>query len=50
MLRILGAIIFVGGLFLFIGNVSGTFPTFPGLGWITMALGGFMFRAGAGSA
>jgi hypothetical protein len=45
-MRVLGALVFAGGLFLFIGNVSGAYRTFPGLGWLTMAIGGIMFRAG----
>jgi len=46
MMRILGGLIFVAGAGLWIGNVSGTFPTFPGCGWLVMLAGGFVFRLG----
>lgn len=47
MLKIIGAIIFVIGAFLWIGNVGGFFPTFPGAGYIGLLVGGIIFRAGA---
>ena len=43
-MRIIGILIFIVGLFLFFGNILGFFPTFPGLGYLTMALGGFLMR------
>jgi hypothetical protein len=46
MLKILGGIVLVLGIGLFIGNVSGAYRTFPGAGWITIAIGGVMLRAG----
>lgn len=39
--------IFIGG-FLFIGNVSGNFPTFPFVGFITMTIGWLLLRALSG--
>ena len=46
-MKILGALVFIVGIGLFIGNISGAFRTFPGVGWITIAVGGIMFRAGS---
>ncbi len=46
-MQVVGGAVFVLGVFLFIGNVSGTFPTFPGLGYLTMAAGGAMYRSGS---
>ena len=46
MVKVLGAIVLVAGIGLFIGNVSGGFRTFPGAGYLTIALGGVMLRAG----
>jgi hypothetical protein len=46
MVKALGGIVLVAGIALFIGNVSGAFRTFPGAGWLTIALGGIMLRAG----
>lgn len=40
-----GALVFVLGIFLFLGNVLGFYPTFPGVGYITMAIGGAMWKA-----
>lgn len=45
--QILGGIIFVGGVFLYLGNRLGFFPTFPGAGWITLIIGGVIWRVGA---
>ncbi|HEX3150550.1 MAG TPA: hypothetical protein VHR66_20905 [Gemmataceae bacterium] len=42
----LGAIIFVIGVFLFIGNVTGMFPTVPCAGWLGMVIGGGIWGAG----
>lgn len=41
---LIGVIIFVVGVILFIGNVSGWWPTFPCAGFITMTVGGFITR------
>ncbi|MBV9464283.1 MAG: hypothetical protein JO317_08655 [Verrucomicrobiae bacterium] len=49
-LKALGALIFIVGIGLFIGNVSGKFPTFPGLGWLGMFIGGAVYRTGARNA
>ncbi len=46
-MKILGAIIFIAGLFLFLGNIIGFFQTFPGVGYITMAVGGFLYKKAA---
>lgn len=46
--QLLGGALFVAGVGLFIGNVSGTFRTFSGAGWITMAIGGAIWKAGSG--
>lgn len=43
-MRILGGLIFLIGVFLFLGNIVGFFPTFPGAGYITIALGGLLYR------
>jgi hypothetical protein len=43
---ILGLLILIAGIFLFIGNVSGMFRTFPLAGWITIVIGGAIMRAG----
>lgn len=43
-MKILGAIIFIAGLVFFLGNIIGFFRTFPGVGYITMAVGGFLYK------
>ena len=45
-MKVIGLLVLVVGIGLFIGNISGAFPTFPGLGWITIAIGGVIMRAG----
>jgi hypothetical protein len=45
-LSVLGAVVLIVGIGLFVGNISGMFPTFPGAGWLTIAVGGIMYRAG----
>jgi hypothetical protein len=40
----IGLIIFLFGIFLFFGNVSGSFPTFPFAGGITMAIGSLLIK------
>jgi hypothetical protein len=45
-MKILGVLVFVAGVGLFVGNVSRVFPTFPLAGYITMAIGGAIMRAG----
>jgi hypothetical protein len=42
----LGAFVFLLGIGLFIGNVTGLFRTFPMAGWLTMFLGGGIFGWG----
>jgi hypothetical protein len=46
-LHICGGCIFLLGAALFIGNVTGLFPTVPFAGYIIMAVGGMVFGAGA---
>jgi hypothetical protein len=45
-LKVLGALIFVIGGFLWLGNVIGFFPTLPALGYFTLLLGGGIYGAG----
>jgi len=42
----LGAIVFVAGVFLWCGNVFGFFPTFPLEGYLTLVVGGLVFKTG----
>ena len=46
MQQIIGSIVFVLGLFLFIGNVSGSVKTLPYAGFIAMTAGGAIFASG----
>jgi hypothetical protein len=46
-LNICGGSVFLLGAVLFIGNVTGVFPTVPMAGYILMAIGGAIFGAGA---
>jgi hypothetical protein len=48
MLRIFGILVIIAGIGLWIGNVSGGFRTFPGLGYLTILIGGSMAKAGNG--
>jgi len=43
-MKILGGLIFLVGVFLFLGNVVGFFPSFPGAGYLTLALGGWLYK------
>ncbi len=45
-LHVLGALIFVVGIGLFIGNKTGALPTFPLAGFIVMEIDGAIWRAG----
>ena len=45
-LQLLGAVIFVIGIGLFIGNKTGVFPTLPFAGLIVMTIGTAIWRAG----
>ena len=49
MLKILGVIVIIVGIGLWIGNVSGQFRTFPGVGYLTILIGGVIAKAGSGS-
>jgi hypothetical protein len=42
---ILGGIIFLIGIFLFIGNVTGCAGTFPMAGFITITIGSLILKA-----
>jgi hypothetical protein len=42
---LLGGIVFFIGIFLFIGNITGLFPTFPFAGFIVMGIGGVLMGA-----
>jgi hypothetical protein len=44
-----GALIFLLGVGLFIGNITGLFPTLPFAGFIVMMVGSLLFRAGRAS-
>ena len=45
-LMIGGATLFVFGLFLWCGNVFGFYPSFSGAGYLTIVLGGTLFKVG----
>ena len=45
-LMVLGGIIFAVGVLIFIGNVTGAFPTVPCAGWLGMVIGGGIWGAG----
>jgi hypothetical protein len=47
--KLLGGAIFVVGVGLFIGNVTGVFPSFPLAGFIVMGVGGAIWGAGESS-
>jgi phage FluMu protein Com len=44
-LAVLGLVFLVGGIVLFVGNMSGAFPTFPFAGFITSSIGLTMLAA-----
>jgi hypothetical protein len=44
---LLGGLIFLAGIFLFLGNFLGFFPTFTGAGYITIMIGGAIWRVGS---
>lgn len=46
-MHIVGGLVFAGGVFLWCGNVFGFFRTFPGVGYITMLIGGGIFKMGS---
>jgi hypothetical protein len=41
---IIGGLILLVGIILFIGNVSGLFPSYPYAGFITMSLGSIIIK------
>ncbi|RYG64167.1 hypothetical protein EON80_19750 [bacterium] len=44
---LIGGLVFVAGAGLWLGNVFGFFPTFPGAGYIGMLIGGAVWRFGS---
>lgn len=42
-MRMLGVILIAAGLMLFLGNFSGLFRLMPGIGIVTVLVGGFVF-------
>ena len=44
--QILGGLIFVAGAIFWLGNVLRFYPTFPGVGYITMMIGGGLWGFG----
>ena len=46
-LKIVGGLIVAAGIVVWLGNVFGFMRTFPLAGYITIAIGGFIFKAGA---
>jgi hypothetical protein len=44
--RIVGDVVFAIGVVLWCGNIFRFFPTFPLAGYLTMVVGGVIFRAG----
>src|SRR3974377_1065684 len=46
MASIFGVLVIALGIFLWIGNVSRMFPTIPLAGYITIVIGGVIYRAG----
>jgi hypothetical protein len=49
-MKLLGGLIFVAGVFLWCGNVFGFFPTFPMVGYLTAAFGGWIMKSGSSGA
>ena len=45
-LQLFGGLVLVVGIGLFIGNITGLFPTFPFAGFIGIGIGGAILRAG----
>lgn len=45
-LQVIGAIVFVAGAVIWLGNVFGFMPTIPLLGWIVMLIGGAVWKKG----
>jgi len=46
-MQALGSVLFIVGIGLFIGNITGLFPTFSFAGFIFMTIGGALFAMGA---
>jgi hypothetical protein len=44
--QLLGGVTFLAGIYFFCGNIFGFYLTFRGLGYITMVIGGAIFKAG----
>src|SRR5262249_12420701 len=45
LLKLVGGVVFVVGIGLFFGHVSGAFPTFPYAGFVVMGIGGALWGA-----
>ena len=45
-LMVVGAVVFLGGGVLYLGNVTGAFPSFPYAGFVVMGVGGLLEGAG----
>lgn len=45
-LQVLGCLLFLLGIFLMIGNLTGSFVTFPFAGFITMMVASMLFEKG----
>jgi hypothetical protein len=48
-MKVVGGVVVAVGAFLWCGNVFGFFPTFPMVGYLTMAVGGMIAKSGDGS-
>lgn len=47
-ISMIGVLVVAAGIFLWVGNVSRLFPTFPLAGYVTIVIGGIIVRAGKG--
>jgi len=47
MMQIFGGLVLITGIGLWVGNASEAFCTFPMAGWVTIAVGGVLLRAGS---
>lgn len=43
-MKVIGAVVFAAGVGIFAGNITGAFPTFPGLGYITILAGAWLYN------
>jgi hypothetical protein len=47
MMQLFGGLFLLSGIALWLGNASEVFCTFPMAGWVTIAIGGALLRAGS---